>query len=129
MPNSPAVPRDASHAPRGRVVHGAPQHDGVRSPAGPPAGRARLGGRDTRDTIRTRPERRVAHSERDEQPLRGEDVERHPAHPPDDRAEQEEVEIAVDETLARRRLEAFREHAPQRLVGSLELLFERQVGP
>ena len=47
----------------------------------------------------------------------------------DDVAEQEEVDVAVDEPLAWRRGRHFLDGAPNRLVGAAELDLELEVGP
>ena len=101
----PGMPGHAAHPPRGRIVHHAAQR---RRPTRPlarprPSGVAALGRRDPRPQRRGRQEPRVAHPERREDCVASCT---RPASAPltraDDLAEQEEVDVAVDEALAGR---------------------------
>ena len=93
--------RNAAHATRGRVVHHAAKHVHVRSFAGPAERCALLGGRNTPAQRLRRREHRLVHLEGTKDLLPHELVERLPAHAADDVAEKQEVDVAVDEPLAR----------------------------
>ena len=51
------------------------------------------------------------------------------AHAPDDVAEEKEVDVAVDEALARRGVRHFFDRAPDGFVGAVEFNLELEVGP
>ena len=96
----------AGHSPhpaRGRIVHDPAQHGHLWTLTRPAIGRAALGRRDPRRERRRRIEHRVLHPERLEDAFAREAIEGQPAHALDDVAEEEEVDVAVDEALARPR--------------------------
>ena len=119
----------AAHPPRRRIVDDAAQHLRLRSLAGPCEGQAALGRRDARPQARGRQEHRVLHAERIEDLLLRELVERLAAHAPNDVAEQEEVDVAVDEPLAGRRRRHFLDGERDRGVRPGPGVAEIEVGP
>ena len=98
----PGVPGDTIHAARRGVVDDPAEHRHVGTLAGPAVGCAPLRGRDARLQRGWRIEHRLGHPERREDVFVREPVERLPADSLDDLAEQEEIDVAVDESRARR---------------------------
>ena len=99
----PGVPGDAAHAARRRVVNHATERRLFRIVAGPRRHRgAPLGGRDSRPPRGRRIEAGVVHAERLEDFTHEKLVERRAARAMHDLAQQEEVDVAVDEALAGR---------------------------
>ena len=122
----------AVHPPRGRIVDRPAQegHAAVCRPDARPGQRpAALGRRDARPPRLGRQEHRLLHAERIENMCLRILVEPLPADAADDVAEQEEVDVAVDEPLAGRRGRDFLDGAPDGFVGAVELHLELQVGP
>ena len=102
------VSGDAAHAPRRRIVHDAAQRRRVGTLARPRIliGAA-LGRRDARQQRLRRQEAGLRHAERPEHARLQVRIERLPGDARDDVAEQEEVDVAVDERLAGRRRRHF----------------------
>ena len=108
---------DAAHATGRGIVHDPAEREGVRPLAGPLVHfLAALGRCDSRPEIGPRQEPGVAHPERAKQDLLRVDVQRFPAGDADDFAEQEVVDVAIDEALARRRGQHL---VPRELDGSV----------
>ena len=125
----PGVAGHTSHPARRRVVHRAAEHHGVRPVARPTQRWTRLGRRNPWHQRRRRVEHRVAHAERHEDPLADVVLERQAGHPRHDLAEQEEVDVAVDEPLAWRRQQHLLGRAVNGDVVAVELVLQRQVRP
>ena len=124
----PRVAGGAAHAPRRGVVHPPPQHDRAGAPAGPRQRGARLGRGDAGGERGRRVEGGVDHRQGPENPLVRKAFEGCPADPPDDLAQQHEVQVAVDEPFAGGCGRRQGDGAGDRRFGALEDLVKRQVG-
>src|SRR5688572_4087565 len=80
-------------------MHDTAQHRRTGRVAGPPQGRASLGRRTAVDQRRSRLERRLVHSQGEENALARKAVERHRADPLDDISQKEEVDVAVENAV------------------------------
>ena len=90
----PRVPGHSAHVARGRIVHDAPQQCAVLE---------LLGRRDALEQRGRRAKQRLAHAQRLENALSRELLQRHSAQLVDDLAQQNEIDVAVDEALVRLR--------------------------
>ena len=125
----PRVPGDAAHPARRWIMDHAAQHLQVRSLARPAVRRALLRRRHARLERRRRQEHRVLHAERLENIPARELVERQPADPANDVAEQEVVDVAVDEPFARRGGGDLAHRELDRRVGASPRVGEIDIGP
>ncbi len=129
----PGVAGDAAHPPRRRIVHDAAQHrrGRCRGRAGHArlVRRAPLRRRDPRHQRRARPERGVAHAERREDAFLRVAIERQPADLLDDPAEQDEVDVAVDDALVDARHRHLVDGQRQRVLGAAPGIGQVDVGP
>ena len=132
----PRVAGDAAHTASRWIVHDAAQErnrrvacpERSRGVAGPRQWAAPLGRRDARLQRRRRQEHRVVHRQRIEDVRLRVAIEALAADAAHDVAEQEEIDVAVDEPLARLRRGRQIARAANRLVGAAEFDFERQIG-
>jgi hypothetical protein len=109
-------------------VHDAAEKRNIGSAARPRERPALFGRRDPRPQRLARQKACVRHAERLEHMTRGVLVEPLAAHAADDVAEEKEVDVAVDEAVARRCERDFLGRAPDRLVGARELNLELEIG-
>ena len=126
----PCVASDATHPTGGRIVHHAAERRRSRPLARPLVHLvAALGRRDAGAQALSGEESGVAHGKRGEHHLSRVDVQRLAARHANDLAEQEVVDVAVDETLARRRGQHFVAGERDGRVIALPGVREVQVGP
>ena len=118
---------DAVHPARSWIVHDAAQ-ERVGPAARPGQRPARLGRRDARAPRFGRKKLVSCIAERFEDVRLRVSVEALAAHAADDVAEQKEVDVAVDEALARRGGRHFFDRAANRFVGAVELDLEIEIG-
>ncbi len=112
----PGVAGHAAHAPRGGVVHHAPQHDAVLVALGG----GHVGG--------VRVEGRMGHAQGPEDLPGREGVQSLPRHAADDLAQEDEVHVAVTELQARRRIRSAGAGAADAFSVAAPGIRERHVG-
>ena len=119
---------DAAHPARRRIVHDAAEERRIGFVARPRQRLAALGRRDARPERLGRQKHRLLHPERLEDVPRRVPIDPLAAHALDDVAQEEEVDVAVDEPLAGPRQRDFFTCAPDRLLRTVELDVELEIG-